>query len=140
METGEKVVTSAQFLIDSQASLTGSLERMEDMTGQEDMASMEHQPETRTEIEAPTMASHDMTYKSHGTLRLIIADENKVKISHAPIPALQWPSMTMDFSVATGVSLHGLKAGQMVDFHLRKIGEFEYEIAKIKAASMEKTP
>ncbi|MBF0382899.1 MAG: efflux RND transporter periplasmic adaptor subunit [Magnetococcales bacterium] len=208
LRDGEKVVTSAQFLIDSQASLSGSLDRMEDADGHEDMDGMEHLPKEQAQtaptagigvlreimaderkvklthepipalnwpamtmdfaladgVAVPTLdlgskvrfeilaldeytyeitkiaADHATVITAHGILRQILADENKLNITHDPITELKWPTMTMNFPLASGVSVAALKPEQRIVFQLRKIGEFEYEIAKIKAASGEAAP
>lgn len=41
-----------------------------------------------------------------------------VNLTHAPIPELNWPEMTMDLAVAKDVDLNTLKAGDKVKFHL----------------------
>ncbi|MBF0383670.1 MAG: efflux RND transporter periplasmic adaptor subunit [Magnetococcales bacterium] len=208
LENGDKVVTSAQFLIDSQASLSGSLERMEEVEEHKEVGGIKHLPATESqappissagvlrmimpderkvklshepipalnwpamtmdftladEVEVPTLdlgakirfemraldeytyeitkisADHEIIIKAHGTLRQILTAENKVNITHAPIPELQWPTMTMNFPLASGVSVTALKPEQKVVFQLRKIGEFEYEIIQIQAASVEAAP
>lgn len=122
LKVGEKVVTSAQFLIDSQASLKGSMDRMEGGDAQ---------------TEAPQPAVADTLLASRGIVRAIIHDERKIKLTHEPIPALNWPAMTMDFTLAEGVSAQAWKPGQKIDFILRQIDAFTFEVIKIDAASSE---
>jgi membrane fusion protein, copper/silver efflux system len=135
LKSGDRVVTSAQFLIDSQASLSGSIERMEEIENPQNMEAMEQMPKEQAQ-QQPQAAP----IAGIGVLRKIIKDERKIKITHEPIPALKWPTMTMDFPLASGISVTDLKTETKVSFQLRKIGEFEYKIVHIKALSVEATP
>ncbi len=118
LEEGKSVVTSAQFLIDSQASLKGSLERMEEP--KEKMAQTDQKDQIKSE-----------EISSTGILRQIIADERKIKLFHAPIPELKWPTMTMDFQLQKGLAVPTWPAGTKVQFKLRKLDEFTFEISRI---------
>ncbi len=100
----EMVVTSGQFLIDSEASLKASLARMS-------------QP--------PAAADNKMDMKMEkiqgvGMVTELADGENKIKIAHEPIEALDWPEMNMYFDVKDGVSLNQLKSNDKVDFELEK--------------------
>lgn len=108
LEAGDRVVTSGQFLIDSEASLSASLQRMSG-NEQEDATS------AGDSGQAPVTGT--------GTVRNVMAGHGMVTLEHEPIEALDWPSMTMDFTVAEGVALSGLQAGDAVRFELRKDGE-----------------
>jgi Cu(I)/Ag(I) efflux system protein CusF len=60
-------------------------------------------------------------YQSHGVVKKVAADA--LSIAHKPIPALNWPAMTMTFSLpAEGMPPH-LKAGDTVDFTFSQQGE-----------------
>lgn len=70
LKEGDEVVTSGQFLIDSEASLRSALPD----------ANLEKQPQQ---------------FESTGVVEAI--DGQSVTLSHQPIPALNWGAMTMDF-------------------------------------------
>ena len=108
VQAGERVVASGQFLIDSEASLQGVLTRLAS-----DPAS------TTTAPSQPAPASADI--EAQGIIEAVSPTE--ITLSHEPIPALDWPAMTMAFPVATGVKTAGLKAGQRVRFILVKGGD-----------------
>ncbi|MDT8403085.1 efflux RND transporter periplasmic adaptor subunit [Sulfuriflexus sp.] len=101
----EEVVTSAQFLLDSEASIKAGLNRMSEPETQTDMDMQENMPDSKT-----------ITGK--GVLRELMPDEKKINVSHEPIPALGWPDMTMDFRVDEAVSLEGLQPGQVIEFDM----------------------
>ena len=113
LSEGDEVVTSGQFLIDSEASLKASLQRMSDPA---------------TEQMKPVETNIIM---GKGVLRAVNAQERKVNMTHEPIPAIDWPAMTMDFHVAEGVSLDGFKAEDAVEFQLKQ-DDGGYTITRIQ--------
>lgn len=115
LQPGDEVVTSGQFLIDSEASLKASLARMSGGSA----VMQESSPEMTRQIIGT------------GVLREIQAKENKVNMQHDPIPALGWPDMTMDFKVKPEVSLKELEPGDAVEFELEE-GDDGYVITVIR--------
>jgi len=101
LKEGDIVVTSGQFLIDSEASLKASLKRMQ--SGMDTMPAKQNDAITGT-----------------GILREILSAEHKVKMSHDPIPALEWPEMTMYFTVKPDVQLDQFTVDEPVMFELEK--------------------
>ena len=121
IKEGDRVVTSGQFLIDSEASLKASIARMSSV-------------DTKKEEMAPDM---DMSEKIMGTATLnsVMPAHNMVNMSHDPIPVLDWPAMEMDFTVKKDVSLQGLNKGDKVEFELEK-GESGYVVKSITKTKM----
>ena len=115
LSVGDKVVTSGQFLIDSEASLKASIARMTS-DKEETMPEMEMQQDTKI--------------IGTGVVENILLNENKVRLSHGPITALDWPEMTMNFNLKESVSLADLNKGDKVDFELEK-GDDGYVIKSI---------
>jgi len=109
LDENESVVTSGQFLIDSEASMRASLNRMSDAdSGEEsDMSGM--QMETQSKM-----------VTGSGVIQAIKADENTVNLQHEPIEDLGWPAMTMDFVVADDVDLGKLSVDETVMFQLEE--------------------
>ena len=93
LSEGEKVVASGQFLIDSEASLTGVRARPAG------------EPGVRA---APAL------HQSSGRIEQLSA--TAVTLSHEPVPALGWPAMTMQFKLADPQIASGLKVGERVAF------------------------
>lgn len=108
---GDKVVTSGQFLIDSEASLKASIARMSstNKTMEEDSKS-----DMKTDREP--------TKKIMGTaiINKVMPEHNMINLAHDPIPALDWPAMVMDFNIEKSVSLKGLNKDDKVEFELVK--------------------
>jgi Cu(I)/Ag(I) efflux system membrane fusion protein len=115
LNEGDEVVTSGQFLIDSEASLKASFSRMGG-TGADSGATMTmEQPLTGT-----------------GTVNEVFADSRKVNITHAPIEALGWPEMTMDFALSDAVDPALIRPGSRVEFTLLKTDSGRYLIDAIQ--------
>jgi Cu(I)/Ag(I) efflux system membrane fusion protein len=107
LKEDERVVTSGQFLIDSEASLKASLSRMSE-TG--DSAG----------ISDNTATNDSVGIKGMGTIKMLKPGEHKINIAHDPIEALGWPAMVMDFSYKHGVDISQLKHGDHIGFTLEK--------------------
>ena len=60
--------------------------------------------------------------KGTGVVKAVDAKAGVIKIHHAPIPALKWPAMTMDFKAAPAV-LAAAKVGKPVTFTLNAAGD-----------------
>jgi Cu(I)/Ag(I) efflux system membrane fusion protein len=106
LEEGERVVTSAQFLLDSESSVRASLQRL----------SKPPKPEIWTA----------------GAINTVETDSRILNVTHEPIPELDWPIMTMDFPVARGVRLEGLKADSQARFRIREGADGRYVIDAIE--------
>lgn len=105
LKEGERVVTSAQFLLDSESSVRASLQRMTEPP----------KPEIWTE----------------GVINAVEVESRILNATHEPIPELSWPVMTMDFPVAEGVKLDGLKPDGKARFRVREGKDGRYEIDAI---------
>ncbi|WJW74279.1 efflux RND transporter periplasmic adaptor subunit [Thiohalobacter sp. IOR34] len=114
LEEGETVVTSAQFLIDSEASLRASFKRM----GGKD--------------EEGAAAGDKGPVMGMGTVHAIDAENRRLNISHAPIEALGWPEMRMDFELTEAASLEGVQPGSKVHFTLVEDADGNYRIDSIR--------
>jgi Cu/Ag efflux protein CusF len=69
-----------------------------------------------------------------GVIKGVKADEHKIMMTHGPIPALQWPAMTMAFNVAPEVDLSGLAPGAKVKFTLTRDAKGLYVIDQLTRA------
>lgn len=109
LRAGEKIVVSSQFLIDSEASLRGTILRLTPADG--DMDSMDMGAPT----ENPEMDTLKKAIEAEamGTVVSLMQEHGMVTLDHGPIEALDWPSMTMPF-VTNPNYLKGLKKGDHV--------------------------
>ena len=97
LAAGEKVVTSGQFLLDSEASLTGLDVRPIDRASD---AAKENNEETR--------------FSATGTIEKIA--DGTVTLRHSAVPRLDWPAMTMTFRLKVPAQIRGFKKGDRVHF------------------------
>jgi Cu(I)/Ag(I) efflux system membrane fusion protein len=95
LSEGEKVVASGQFLLDSEASLSG----------------IEARPIGGA---ASAPAVQPALYEATGRIEKI--DANGIMLSHGPVPALKWPAMTMTFRLGDPGLARGFKVGDRVRF------------------------
>ncbi len=120
LNDGEQVVASGQFLIDSEASLKSVLPRLQGGASPDSGAP------------APASASAAaQTYETTGKVEKVTAGD--ITFSHQPVPALNWPAMTMSFSKPAPNAFPDVKAGQMVHFVFRQAGE-GYQLTKVEPA------
>ena len=120
VSAGEKVVTSAQFLIDSEAGMKASLARMTD-------------PEAE-KMSDKEMAAMNEPAKGSGVISSLMIDHGMITLEHKAIESLGWPEMTMDFITQEGVSLKGLSVGDAVDFELTKSAD-KYLVSSIRKST-----
>lgn len=96
---GEKIVASGQFLIDSEASLSG----------------IQARPINSTSSTAGAKPTATVSlYETVGKIEQITA--NSVTLSHEAVPAIGWPAMTMTFQLGNSALLRGFKVGDRVRF------------------------
>jgi membrane fusion protein, copper/silver efflux system len=109
VKAGERVVVSANFLIDSESQLKSALGKLTDA--------------------APTQA-----YRGEGSLDAVDTAAGTATLSHGPIPALGWPAMTMDFALARPDLAAGLAPGTAVRFSFEQRAPGEYVVTRIEPA------
>ncbi len=102
---GEKVVISGQFLLDSEASLSGLNVRP--------VGGAVHG-------ETDDSAAQAQTYRATGRVTKITA--NSITLDHAPVPELSWPTMVMPFALARPSLAQGLAPGDNVVFTFTQHG------------------
>jgi Cu(I)/Ag(I) efflux system membrane fusion protein len=95
---GERIVASGQFLIDSEASLSG----------------VEARPIGRAGAAPSTAKATTALYETTGRIEQLTT--SSVTISHEPVPAIGWPAMTMTFAVPDPSTSRGLRTGDRVRF------------------------
>ena len=118
LQGGEQVVTSGQFLIESEANLRGALDK----------------------LGAPGEAARKI-HTGSGRITVIDAKTGELEMQHEPIPSLDWPSMTMEFEVKDPSILKGLKKGQQVEFDLvKEDGGFPVVAIRPKATVVKPMP
>lgn len=121
LKAGQKVVSSGQFLIDSEASLKGSATRMADAT---------------PPLASPPPASQATKPVHHGVGTIKDIGKDAITIAHGPIPTLHWGAMTMGFALPAGGLPKNIAVGDSVAFDIRPMADGTFQIAGISPATV----
>ncbi|MNN78637.1 periplasmic copper-binding protein [compost metagenome] len=92
LDEGQKVVTSGQFLLDSDASLKGIV--------------------AGSAQESPPNAATSGLHEADG--QVVEINDKEVTLAHGPFKTLGMPGMTMTFPLASPALMQGLKTGDKV--------------------------
>ncbi len=130
LEDGQKVVQSAQFLIDSESSINADLSRMQHEDPEMKMGKEVMDNMTPNNKIQPIMAYGVVT---------ALEGKDAIEIKHQPIKELDWPVMQMSFDAQEGVSLSEFSEGDEVEFCLLKSLQGSYVISHIEKRVAEKT-
>lgn len=103
LDAGQRVVLSGNFLIDSEASLSGALDRLGSHTASD-------------EGDIDTDNPYPLTVK--GVVEGF--SDAEITLTHEPIPALNWPTMTMPFALGAGASTDGIEVGDTLIFDMNE--------------------
>lgn len=119
LHSGQRVVVSSQFLIDSEASLKGVEARLN---------------------EAPKTAPIANTPKHEGQAKVDALMKEAITLTHGPIPSMKWGAMTMDFkSPPPGDLPRNLKPGDSVDFEFYIDAEGLPQLTRVSSAASPST-
>jgi Cu(I)/Ag(I) efflux system membrane fusion protein len=115
LQAGQRVVTSSQFLIDSEASLKGVESRL------------------NAEPAAPVS-----TPRHNGEALVESIGRDVISLSHGPIPSLKWGAMTMDFGPPRGGGLPpGLAVGDRIRFEFFMDAEGLPQLSSVRSLAPE---
>lgn len=117
---GQQVVASGQFLIDSEASLTSVLPKLE---GNATAGASASAPAS-----APVAAAAQ-TYETTGKVEKVTASD--ITFSHQPVPALGWGAMTMTFGKPSPTAFPDVKVGESVHF-VFKPSDDGYQLTQVE--------
>lgn len=69
-----------------------------------------------------TAAEQSQAVHATGVVKSIDRESKKVTIAHDPVPALNWPAMTMRFTITPRTQLNAIKPGDNVTFNFIQQG------------------
>ncbi len=118
LKEGERIVTSAQFLIDSESSKTSDFKRMAKRDQQGESMDVKADADSRSVWVAARIDS-------------LMPDHRMVTLEHEAIPDWQWPTMTMDFTVAEAVDMDALKQGMRLHVQITNNNSGGYQITQV---------
>jgi len=117
LSDGEKIVTSAQFLLDSESSKSSDFKRM-----------------NHADTEGDSSASDEVEPSSvwvSAQIQSLMADHKMLTLTHDAIPEWGWPEMTMDFIATDSVDFSQLKEGLSLHVEVTKTSSGDYQISNI---------
>ncbi len=112
LNEGDTVVSSGQFLIDSEASLKSVLPRLEGDAGA-----------------SATMSAVAPAYETTGKVEKVT--DADLTLSHQAVPALGWDAMTMAFAKPAPDAFPDVKSGQTVRFAFKQTDD-GYELTRVE--------
>ncbi|NEX63337.1 efflux RND transporter periplasmic adaptor subunit [Noviherbaspirillum galbum] len=121
---GQKVVSSGQFLIDSEANLKGVLPKLAGEKAAQGTAAA-----------SPNQQGGAAVYRGVGKVEKVSPEA--ITFSHKPIPELQWPAMTMDFSKPNPDAFKGIQSGQDAEFSFKE-GKDGYVLENVTTVGQNK--
>jgi len=125
---GDQVVASGQFLVDSEARLKSVLGAMAQPSGAGAHVPAASGP-AAPRSGAPPAGLPAGVHQAEGKVESVEADS--ITISHGPVPALKWPSMTMGFAKLSAQAFPDIKPGDVVQFQFRQGGSDGYELVSV---------
>jgi Cu(I)/Ag(I) efflux system membrane fusion protein len=115
LNAGDQVVTSGQFLIDSEAGLRSVLGNMS-------------APASAAAASVPVSAALTV-HDAEGTVESATADA--LTISHGPVATMKWPAMTMGFAKADPKAFADVRPGDTVHFRFKEDGTSGYQLVEV---------
>ena len=112
LSNGENVVSSAQFLLDSESSKSSDFKRM----NHDDSESDEISPSS---VWVPAQ------------IQSVMADHKMLTLIHDAIPEWGWPEMTMDFIATDSVDFSQLTEGLSLHVEITKTASGDYQVSNI---------
>ena len=122
---GDTVVSSGQFLLDSEANGEQAMARLAALEPQ-DANSNATAPAVNAD-NTPTAVT--TTYATTGTITA--ANSSMITISHQPVPALDWPAMMMGFQVPQTLDASAFRVGDRVRFEFIQLTGGMYQLQSI---------
>ncbi|UJP05805.1 MAG: efflux RND transporter periplasmic adaptor subunit [Nitrosomonas sp.] len=129
LQPGEAVVVKANFLIDAESNFKSAVSGF----GHSSHEAIAHEQDVTAE---PAGKSARITHHSTGTIEAMDFAHGVVTLTHAPIPSLKWPAMTMDFRAHEPTLLHAFKPGQAIMFEIAEEAAGEFVLVRIEAAEV----
>lgn len=111
LSMGDEVVTSAQFLIDSESNISSDLKRYQ---------------------EADEKPAQALKVWTQATVHRVMAGHNMLNVTHGAIAQWNWPEMTMNFYVDESLPMDSFEVGQQLEIEIMEDEEGDYIITNTK--------
>lgn len=118
LREGERVVSRANFLIDSESNLKAAL----------DGFGVDAAPAAKPAAQPKAKAQHEADAK----VVEVDTQAGTVTLAHQPVASLGWPAMTMDFALADAALAKQIKPGSRLHIWFEERGEGEWTITRVR--------
>jgi membrane fusion protein, copper/silver efflux system len=109
LKSGELVVVSANFLIDSESNLKAAVGA----------------------FTQPASGAFETRHAAEGKVESVDPKAGTVSIAHGPVASLKWPGMSMEFKVKDPALLAGMRAGANIGFEFAEASSGEWIIVGV---------
>lgn len=116
LRAGDKIVTSAQFLLDSQSSIDSDFMRM------------------------LPQAQMPKTVWTEATINSIMLTERKLSLSHGALSEWNMAAMTMNFMVADGIDMSTLQEDMSIHIEISKLPSGMYQVQTLHVMDEDAMP
>lgn len=122
LETGDTIVTSAQFLIDSESSKSSDFLRMSPIDGAMASMAMSGDGAGNDQNDEPVWVG--------ATVEEVI-DDHRMTLAHGEIEAWNMMGMVMDFQVQADIDISHLQPGDEIHVQVRKDPDYYFMVTEI---------
>jgi len=123
LKSGDEVVVSAQFLIDSESNIASDLMRYNE--GDSSTSSAMNNEDTIDDSSAEKVWVK-------GTVERVMIGHDMLNITHEAIAAWNWPEMKMNFYLDESLNVEDFKQGQVLEFEIMVDGDGDNIITNVK--------
>jgi len=123
LQSGDEVVVSAQFLIDSESNIASDLMRYNE--GDSSTSSAMNNEDTIDDSSAEKVWVK-------GTVERVMIGHDMLNITHEAIAAWNWPEMKMNFYLDESLNVEDFKQGQVLEFEIMVDGDGDNIITNVK--------
>lgn len=135
LNASDRVVTSAQFLLDSESSQSADLSRISTTKAAISMADNHASTEGDSTQTAMTAAWTQPAITAQGVIKSMMRDHKMLTVDHAPIAQWDWPAMVMNFTVKDNSDLSVLADGDAIEFLIEKNAQGQYVLSDVRKAN-----
>lgn len=129
---GETVVSSAQFLLDSESSKTSDFKRMDTRSHTDNSQGGVMHDDANEQINESSESELDTsTAWVKAQVMSLMADHKMLTLTHEPIPDWDWPEMTMNFTVAESIDFSLFTVGLSLHVEIEKMASGKYQVINI---------
>ena len=143
---GDRVVTSAHFLLDSESSISSDFLRMSEPADMDMDMSTDHGMDNHVHSEsldqgttAADFAAEDAIagelVSATGVVEHVMIAEGLISITHDPVAEWQWPAMTMTFESGEQVDLNSLETGIRYGFQMNRLSGNRIVVTELRVLS-----